>query len=101
MSIYTKDKLMRITIRLDAGMSEFIQKNCSLTGQNPSEWVRMALHAMMYASNEIGRVVDNASKEMGRVIDNLPSNMGETKASSGKAAKRENKKTSLHNKLQH
>ena len=47
--LYTKDLVRRVTLRLDAPLAEFIQKQSTAAGTTPSEWARMVLHSYMHA----------------------------------------------------
>lgn len=75
--LYTKDLCRRVTIRLDAPLAEFIQKQSLAAGTTPSEWARMVLHSYMHA---VAGVVGLAS-----AIN--------PETSSGKAVKDEDKET--------
>lgn len=45
--MYTKDLVKRVTLRLDDQLAQFIAESSEMTGQTPSEWVRMVLHSYM------------------------------------------------------
>lgn len=75
--LYTKDLCRRVTIRLDAPLAEFIQKQSTAAGTTPSEWARMVLHSYMHA---VAGVVGLAS-----AIN--------PETSSGKAVEHEDKET--------
>lgn len=75
--IYTKDLARRVTFRLDDALAEFVTRQAAAVGRSPSDWVRMVLHSYMHAvAGAVG--LANAINP-------------EAEASSGKAAKHEDK----------
>ena len=45
--MYTKDKLNRITLRLNDEQFEFVKQNADVLGVSPSEFLRMVVNASM------------------------------------------------------
>lgn len=45
--MYTKDKLNRITLRLNDEQFEFVKQNADVLGVSPSEFFRMVVNASM------------------------------------------------------
>ncbi len=75
MSMYEKNLIKRVTVRLDEPLARFIYSASRMTGQTPSEWVRMVLHSYMATIHGVSELVSTAKA----AVDN------------------ENKKTFKHN----
>lgn len=70
MSMYEKNLIKRVTVRLDEPLARFIWSSSRMTGQTPSEWVRMVLHSYMatiHGASELVRTakatIDNENKK--------------------------------------
>ena len=49
--MYTKDKLNRITLRLNDQQFEYVKLNADLVGVSPSEFLRMVVNLSMASAN--------------------------------------------------
>lgn len=45
--MYTKDKLTRITLRLNEDQFDYVKRNADFLGVSPSEFLRMVINASM------------------------------------------------------
>lgn len=63
--MYNKDKLNRITLRLNDDQFEFVKRNSDLLDVSPSEFLRMVINATMVVSKDVkeglGRENDKAN----------------------------------------
>lgn len=50
--MYMKDKINRITLRLNDDMFYYIKDNAALMGVSPSEFLRMVIHMTMCLSRK-------------------------------------------------
>jgi len=64
--MYTKDKMNRITLRLNEHQFAFVKNNSEVLGISPSEFLRMVVNATMSASQ---KVTVNAKEVFGREND--------------------------------
>lgn len=60
MSMYEKNLIKRVTVRLDEPLARFIYSASRMTGQTPSEWVRMVLHSYMATVHGASELVRTA-----------------------------------------
>lgn len=51
--MYTKDKSIRVTLRLNDDQFEFIKENSDMLGVSPSEFIRMMVNSSMAVSKKI------------------------------------------------
>lgn len=51
--MYTKDKLNRITLRLNDEQFEFVKQNADVLGVSPSEFLRMVVNASMATTKAV------------------------------------------------
>ncbi len=49
--MYTKDKLFRLTVRLNANQLTFVKMTADVLGVSPSEFLRMIINGSMGSSN--------------------------------------------------
>lgn len=49
--MYTKDKVARITLRLNEKQFEFVKENSEILGVSPSDFLRMVINSTMAISN--------------------------------------------------
>lgn len=49
--MYTKDKVNRITLRLNDEQFSFVKENADFMGVSPSEFLRMVVNASMASAN--------------------------------------------------
>jgi hypothetical protein len=81
--MYTKDKKIRLTIRLDKQSSDFVEEQSRELGLTPSSFVRQMIYTQMYAQKTITKVITQTlNKEL---------------ESSGKASNNENSETHINN----
>lgn len=81
--MYTKDKTIRITVRLDKPSSDFVTSSAQQLGVTPSQFVRQIIYQQMYAQKQVQQVLDKTIKEQ--------------LESTGKASNNENKQTNFNN----
>lgn len=53
--MYTKDKLNRITLRLNEEQFEFVKRNADFLGVSPSEFLRMVINATMATTKAVNQ----------------------------------------------
>lgn len=81
--MYTKDKKIRLTIRLDKQSSDFVDEQSRELGLTPSSFVRQMIYTQMYAQKTITKVIEKTiNKEL---------------ESTGKASINENNETHINN----
>jgi uncharacterized protein (DUF1778 family) len=51
--MYTKDKVARITLRLNEAQFQFVKSNADILGVSPSEFLRMVVNATMSTSESL------------------------------------------------
>lgn len=51
--MYTKDKLNRLTLRLNEEQFEYVKQNSDMLGVSPSEFLRMVINASLATSKKI------------------------------------------------
>lgn len=51
--MYTKDKLTRITLRLNEDQFDYVKRNADFLGVSPSEFLRMVINASMATMKKI------------------------------------------------
>ena len=63
--MYTKDKLTRITLRLNPEQFAFVKQSADLYGVSPSEFLRMLINVTLASSKRLKSVVsdDDTIKE--------------------------------------
>lgn len=61
--MYTKDKNVRITVRLDKPSSDFVTSSSEQLGVSPSQFVRQLIFQQMYAQRQVQQVLDKTIKE--------------------------------------
>lgn len=72
--MYTKDKSLRITLRLNPDQFEFVKANADTLGVSPSDFLRMVINASMSASAKLDSVVKSKISEgIGRENDEADS----------------------------
>lgn len=55
--MYTKDKTIRLTIRLDKKSSDFVNEQSQELGLTPSAFVRQMIYTQMFAQNSITKTI--------------------------------------------
>lgn len=60
MSMYEKNLVKRVTVRLDEPLARFICSASRMNGQTPSQWVRMVLHSYMATIHGASELVSAA-----------------------------------------
>ena len=68
--MYTKDKLNRITLRLNDEQFVFVKQNADLLGVSPSEFLRMVVNASMAMTNT---AISKIEEGLGRANDKTDS----------------------------
>lgn len=61
--MYTKDKVNRITLRLNEQQFEFVKKSADLLGVSPSDFLRMVVNMSMASSKMADDKVQNLEAE--------------------------------------
>lgn len=73
--MYTKDKSIRVTLRLNDEQFEFIKENAEMLGVSPSEFIRMMVNSSMAVSkkisNKLGERVGGRRENEETNIDNI------------------------------
>lgn len=79
--MYQKDKLNRITLRLNDVQFEFVKENADILGVSPSEFLRMVINSSMamtkkatQASKDALNTFKSSMEEQGRENDKADSN---------------------------
>lgn len=67
--MYTKDKLNRITLRLNDEQFEFVKQNADILGVSPSEFLRMVVNATLATSKAANAAFQKAEEGLGREND--------------------------------
>ena len=68
--MYTKDKLNRITLRLNDEQFDFVKYNADFLGVSPSEFLRMVVNASMAATKS---TIHKIEEGLGRANDKTDS----------------------------
>ena len=68
--MYTKDKLNRITLRLNDEQFVFVKQNADFLGVSPSEFLRMVVNASMAMTNT---AISKIEEGLGRANDKTDS----------------------------
>lgn len=63
--MYTKDKAIRITLRLNENQFEFVKISADFLGVSPSEFLRMVINASMSAS-KVGEKLKEEKEDLRR-----------------------------------
>lgn len=69
--MYTKDKSVRLTLRLNQAQFDFVKENADILDVSPSEFLRMVVNATMSTSK---KVENNLAEVLGRENDKTHSN---------------------------
>ena len=56
--MYTKDKLNRITLRLNEEQFKFVKQNADFLGVSPSEFLRMVINATMATTKAVNQKIE-------------------------------------------
>ena len=72
--MYTKDKLNRITLRLNDDQFAHVKYNADLLGVSPSEFLRMVINSSMALSNKKVKHIISYEGGPGRENDEADSN---------------------------
>lgn len=67
--MYTKDKVARITLRLNEAQFNFVKSNADILGVSPSEFLRMVVNATMSTSESLLREAVKSQGGNGREND--------------------------------
>lgn len=89
LSMYTKDKHNRITLRLNENQFEFVRSNADILGVSPSDFLRMVINASMFTQQKIDES-KNISEEMSDIVSGAVNVMKDGEG-------RENDKTNINN----
>lgn len=68
--MYTKDKLYRITLRLNEEQFDFVKQNADFLGVSPSEFLRMVVNASMASTKT---ALSKLQEGLGRANDKTDS----------------------------
>lgn len=69
-SMYTKDKVARITLRLNSEQFDFVKSNSDIMGVSPSEFLRIVVNTTMATSRQVdARLNQNLKESLGREND--------------------------------
>lgn len=72
--MYTKDKALRITLRLNERQFDFVKSNADIMGVSPSEFLRIVINTTMSATKQIQNRIDIKKGEVfGRENDKTDS----------------------------
>lgn len=82
--MYTKDKVNRITLRLNEQQFEFVKRSADLLGVSPSDFLRMVVNMSMASSKMADEQISEIKTE--EVADALKEGL-----------RRENEKTDINN----
>lgn len=67
--MYTKDKSIRITLRLNENQFDFVKYHSDCLGVSPSEFLRMVINSTMSMSNDIrGNRRENEKTNIDNII---------------------------------
>ena len=72
--MYTKDKLNRITLRLNDDQFDFVKQNADFLGVSPSEFLRMVINASMATTKTAANAIKKIGEGLGRANDKTDSN---------------------------
>lgn len=72
--MYTKDKLSRITLRLNDEQFDFVKEQSDMLGVSPSEFLRMVINSALASSKKMRAAIDKAREVVGRENDKTDSN---------------------------
>jgi len=67
--MYTKDKVARITLRLNETQFDFVKSNADILGVSPSDFLRMVINATMSTADSLLRRNINNQEGSGREND--------------------------------
>lgn len=68
--MYTKDKVARITLRLNSEQFDFVKSNSDIMGVSPSEFLRIVVNTTMATSRQVdARLNQNLKESLGREND--------------------------------
>lgn len=72
--MYQKDKLNRITLRLNEEQFEYVKENADILGVSPSEFLRMVINSSMALSKKAKEKFSLYAEVSGRENDKTDSN---------------------------
>ena len=63
MAISTKDKRIRLTIRMNEDLFNFVKENADILGVSPSEYIRLALNSAKSVSEKAQSTLGGNGRE--------------------------------------
>ena len=67
--MYTKDKVARITLRLNSEQFDFVKSNADIMGVSPSEFLRIVVNTTMSMTQSVTEKINNNKESLGREND--------------------------------